>query len=151
MTVRCFVDTSLLICLHDRSQARRRALTRHSLRSIRRHGELVVSPQVMSEFYALATQRFPFASRDVIRDFLRDLLPACGTEASPELMGTAWRIEDRFRFDWWDCLMVASAVTAHCRLLLTDAIADGLEVERTLIVNPFKTDLETVFSTLKDR
>ncbi|WP_341992372.1 PIN domain-containing protein [Azorhizobium sp. AG788] len=151
MTVRCFVDTNVLICLHDRSQARLRALTRHSLRSIRRNGELVVSAQVMQEFYALAARRFPFASRDVIRDFLRDLLPACHTGTSSELMGEAWRIEDRFKFDWWECLMVASAVTAQCRLLVSDAIEDGLEVERTLIVNPFKTDIETVFATLKDR
>ncbi len=141
----------MLIYLHDRSAARKRALTRHSLRSIRRHGELVVSPQVMTEFYGLAAARFPLAPRDDIRDFLRDLLPACRTEGAGELMGTAWRIEDRFRFDWWNCLLVAAAVAAECRLLVTEAIDDGTEVERTTIVNPFTTDIETVFAALKDR
>ncbi|BAF90147.1 PIN domain protein [Azorhizobium caulinodans ORS 571] len=151
MTVRCFVDTNVLIHLHDRSEAQKRALTKHSLRSIRRNGELVVSPQVVSEFYALAAERFPYTPRETVRDFLRDLLPACRSEGMGELLATAWRLEDRYRLSPWDCLMAAAAVCADCRLLVTEALPDGSEVDRTRVVNPFLTDIETVFAGLKER
>lgn len=151
MSLRCFVDARMLIYLHDRSAARKRALTRHSLRSIRRHGELVITPQVAHDFYARAIDQFPFVPRHAIRDFLGDLMPACHSAAPSELMGRAFHIEDRFKFEWWDCLMIASALLADCRLLLSEDLEDGLAIERTTVVNPFVTDIETVFSSLKDR
>jgi predicted nucleic acid-binding protein len=151
MTLRCFVDAPILIALQDRSQARKRALARHSLRSVRRNGELVVSPHVMSEFYALAIRRFPFVSRDVIRDFIGDLMPACRSASASELMERAFRIEDRFKFEWRACLTAASAVAADCRYLLSESLEDGLSIDRTIVINPFATDIETVFTTLKDR
>lgn len=47
--------------------------------------------------------------------------------------------------------MAAAAVCADCRLLVTEALPDGSEVDRTRVVNPFLTDIETVFAGLKER
>lgn len=151
MTLRCFVDAPILIYLQDRNEARKRALARHCLRSVRRNGELVVSPQVLAEFYGLATRRFPFVATDVIRDFIGDLMPACRSASASELMERAFRIEDRFKLEWRTCLLVASAAAADCRLLLTESLADGHVIDRTTLINPFTTDIETVFTSLRDR
>ncbi|MEP9380655.1 PIN domain-containing protein [Aquabacter sp. CN5-332] len=151
MSLRCFVDAPILIYLQDRAEARKRAMARHSLRSIRRHGELVVSPAVLAELYGLARGRFPAVKRDAVREYLGDLMPACRSAGTNEIMDRAFRIEDRLSLSWQQCLTFAAATASDCRLLVSEDFEDGLAVERTTVINPFTTDIETVFSSLKDR
>ncbi|MEW6257233.1 MAG: hypothetical protein AB1592_14870 [Pseudomonadota bacterium] len=149
--VRCFVDAPILLYLQDRSEARKRAMARHSLRSIRRNGELVVSPQVLGELYGDARRRFPLLPRDTLRAYLGDLMPACRSAGPLELMDRAFRVEDRLHLPWAHCLLIASAQAAECRILVSEDLEDGLSHERTLVVNPFLTDIEPLFTTFKER
>lgn len=149
--VRCFVDAPILLYLQDRSEARKRAMARHSLRSIRRNGELVVSPLVLADLYGDARRRFPLVARDTMRAYLGDLMPACRSTGPLELMDRAFRVEDRLHLPWPHCLLLASAQAAECRLLVSEDLEDGLSHERTLVVNPFVTDIEPLFTSFKER
>lgn len=151
MSLRCFVDAPILIYLQDRAEARKRAMARHSLRSIRRHGELVVSPAVLATLYGLARDRFPDISPDMVREYVGDLVPACCSAGTSEIMDRAFNIEDRLSLPWEHCLTFAAAGAADCRLLVSEDLEDGLAVGRTTVVNPFTTDIENLFSSLKDR
>ncbi|WP_338023377.1 hypothetical protein [Aquabacter spiritensis] len=126
-------------------------MARHSLRSIRRNAELVVSPATLTDLYGLARRRFPTVQRDLVRNYVHDLLPACRSVGTSDLLDRAFRIEDRLGLSWAQCLTFAAAAAADCRLLVSEDLEDGLAVERTLVVNPFVTDIETVFTSLKDR
>lgn len=148
---RCFVDAPILLYLQDRSEARKRAMARHSLRSIRRHGELVVSPMVLAELYGDARRRFPLVGRDAVRAYLADLMPACRSAGPLEMMDRAFRVEDRLHLPWAQCLLFAAAQAAECRVLVSEDLEDGLSHERTLVVNPFVTDIETLFTSFKER
>ncbi len=151
MSLRCFVDAPILIYLQDRAEARKRAMARHSLRSIRRNGELVVSPAVIADVYGLARRRFPQVPGDTVRAFMGDLMPACRSAGAGDLLDRAFRIEDRLALSWGCCLTFAAATAADCRFLVSEDFEDGLAIERTTVINPFVTDIETVFSSLKDR
>jgi predicted nucleic acid-binding protein len=50
----------------------------------------------------------------------------------------AMSIRDRYRFSWWDSLIVASALQAGCDELCTEDLQHGQIIDNRLsIVNPF--------------
>jgi predicted nucleic acid-binding protein len=53
------------------------------------------------------------------------------------VMEEAWRFQDRFRFSWWDALIVAATQAADCRYLLSEDFQDHLELGNIMVVNPF--------------
>ena len=53
-------------------------------------------------------------------------------------MDEAWKLEDRSQLAWWDALIVAAAIRADCRWLLTDDLHDGQRFASVIVVNPFR-------------
>jgi predicted nucleic acid-binding protein len=51
MTVKVFVDTNVLVYAHDIDESSKRAVARDVLRDLWNDGNVVVSPQVLQEFY----------------------------------------------------------------------------------------------------
>ncbi len=56
----------------------------------------------------------------------------------------AWRVQDRFQLNWWDCLIVAAARAAECQYLLTEDLQPGQDLDGVLVVNPFETAPDSV-------
>jgi predicted nucleic acid-binding protein len=50
---------------------------------------------------------------------------------------TAWSIESRFGFSYWDSLIVAAAQTLGCRYLLSEDLQHLQMVDSVQILNPF--------------
>jgi predicted nucleic acid-binding protein len=49
----------------------------------------------------------------------------------------AWAVQDRFNFNWWDCLIVAAARVAGCDYLLTEDLQHGQDLDGITVINPF--------------
>jgi predicted nucleic acid-binding protein len=49
----------------------------------------------------------------------------------------AWRIEDAYGFNFYDCLILASAVNAGATHLLTEDLQHDQVVDGVRVVNPF--------------
>jgi predicted nucleic acid-binding protein len=55
----------------------------------------------------------------------------------------AIEIKIKYKFSFWDSLIVASALENRCNILYTEDLQHGQVIETTLkIVNPFKLSLE---------
>ena len=55
-----------------------------------------------------------------------------------------WKIQDRYRFSYWDALIVAAAKMASCRYLLTEDLQAGQKLDGIEVVNPFLRGPELV-------
>lgn len=53
------------------------------------------------------------------------------------ILQRAWVIEERFRFSWWDALIVAAAQTTECSDLLTEDLQDWHLLDGLRVVDPF--------------
>ena len=53
------------------------------------------------------------------------------------ILRRAWLVEERFRFSWWDALIVAAAQAAECAVLLTGDLQDGQPLDGLRVVDPF--------------
>jgi predicted nucleic acid-binding protein len=133
-----FVDTNVLIHSEDGADALKQARAIDWLRILwdRRLGR--VSTQVLSEFYVNVTRKAepPMASGDAraeVRRYQR-WQPWAVDHATVE---SAWSVESRFGFSYWDSLIVAAAQAQRCRYLLTEDMQHGQQVDSVQILNPF--------------
>ena len=133
-----FVDTNVLIYSEDGRVPEKQAQALAWLRVLwqRRAGRL--SNQVLNEFYTNVTRKIkppmqPGDARAEVRRYQR-WQPWAIDHPTVE---TAWSVESRFGFSYWDALIVASAQTLGCRYLLTEDMQHGQVLDSVQILNPF--------------
>jgi hypothetical protein len=63
----------------------------------------------------------------------------------------AWDIQDGYRFPWWDSTIVAAAILANCKRLLSEDLQHEQIINHRLqIINPFAPTIMVVATTLED-
>lgn len=143
MTALHFVDTNVLVCRHDRDEPDKQAQAQRLLEALWRSRTGRLSTQVLNEFYAVVTRKLPTpVAAEIARREIRQLHTWRPVGVTAELYETAWEIEDRFGFSWWDALIVAAAREARCELLLTEDLQDGQDLGALVVMNPFAHELE---------
>jgi predicted nucleic acid-binding protein len=144
MLDRVFVDTNVLIYLHDAGEAKKRAIARDWFEALLEAGNIVVSTQVLNEFYVAATRRFPRLARDQLRAFIDDLRPLSTGTSGLVIIDRARQVEDQSNYHWYDCLIVAAAIEAGCRYLLTEDLDHGRSFNALTVINPFRASPASV-------
>lgn len=131
-----FLDTNVAVYAFDRSAGdkRRRALALLGDTSIR----LVVSAQVLNEFYVTVTRKLPeplapAVALDAVRELAR--LTVVPMDAETTLAAIALSQESRIGF--WDASIVVAASRSGCSTLLTEDLNHGQRLLDVEIVNPF--------------
>ncbi|MGH3546111.1 MAG: PIN domain-containing protein [Mycobacteriales bacterium] len=137
---RSFVDTNVLVYAFDVSDASRakREVAVHILDSAV-PGELVLSTQVLQEFYVTATRKLPnplppAQAADVVKGFAA--FPVVPNDA--RLVLAAIEISRSSQLSLWDALLIEVARTAGCDRILTEDLADGATISGVGIENPFR-------------
>jgi len=136
MTAPVFVDTNVLIYALDEADRKKQQLAQAWRMELWKSRRGRISYQVLQEFYVKVTQKWPTA-RERARAEVRDLLAWQPVAADATLLERAWKIQDRYRFSFWDALIVAAARVASCRYLLTEDLQADQEIDGILVVNPF--------------
>ena len=133
-----FVDTNILVYLHDSRELEKQARATAIMEVLWRQASGCLSFQVLMEFYAVATRKLkPGLPPETARQEIHDLLDWKPPPPSGRLFTRAWQIEERWQLSWWDALIVASALAQNCRVLFTEDLQDGLEIDGLRILNPF--------------
>lgn len=140
-----FIDTNVLVyCFDDRDTAKRDAARQWVAACWqRRCGR--ISAQVLNEFYNTARRKFSHTlsagdARAEVRRY-QSWQPWVVDHSTVE---TAWGVESRFGFSFWDSLIVASAQTLGCAMLLTEDMQHDQVVDTLRIVNPFLVGLDVL-------
>jgi len=137
MKERVFVDTNIFIyaAIDDVVNADKRI---RSIRLIKLPGEaIVVSTQVINEFYVILL-RNGFSDQDIQERALEIIEDTQVMSISVDTIKLAWDIRDRYKYSYWDCLIVASALESGCSTLYTEDMHDGHIIDdRLKIMNPF--------------
>jgi predicted nucleic acid-binding protein len=136
MTGRSFVDTNVLVYAVDTADAGKRATARAFLDQPGR--DLVISAQVLSEFYTVVTRRLarPMTEENAAArvDELRKL-PTVAIDA--DLVREGITISRESKLSYWDGLVVAAARAGGCETLVTEDLAAGATIAGVRVENPF--------------
>ncbi len=134
-----FVDTNVLIYALDDADLEKQAAARDWRAELWRRRQGRISFQVLQEFYAKVTHKWPNV-RQQARSEVRDLLAWRPVSVDSGILDHAWKIQDRYQMSFWDALIVAAAKSASCRYLLSQDFQAGQDLDGLLVVNPFRND-----------
>ena len=146
MTGPVFVDTNVLVYDRDDRDALKHDRARAWMTALwKRPGLGVVSGQVISEFHRAVTRKLkPGLDEEQARRYIRTLFAWEFVAVDQATVTEAWGVQDRFGFNYWDALVVAAAHIGGCRVLLTEDLQDGQDLDGLLVVNPFTRPPESL-------
>jgi predicted nucleic acid-binding protein len=138
-----FVDTNVLVYLRDSTDPEKQASAAEWVGWVWEHRAGRLSTQVLQEYYVTVTQKLdPGMETDHARDDVAALATWNPLAVTSEVMEAAWREQDRWGFSLWDSLIVAAARTLDCRVLLTEDLTHGQDLDGVLVVSPFAASPE---------
>ncbi|MDT8438559.1 MAG: PIN domain-containing protein [Wenzhouxiangellaceae bacterium] len=138
MTGSVFVDTNVLVYARDASEPEKQPRAQAWMDWLWSQQSGRISTQVFQEYYQIVTRKLqPGLKPGAARADVRDLGAWKPIPIDGPLIEKAWTIEDRYRYSWWDSLILAAACQAGCDILLTENLAGGQQIENIRIVNPF--------------
>jgi predicted nucleic acid-binding protein len=143
MTVRCFVDASVLLQARDARDPLKQARAAEWLDRLWQQRSGRTSVQVLAEFYVMATRSLaPRVPQDLAWDEVTRYLAWTPQETNASLLRRAREIERRYDLSWWDSTVVAAALLQDCLILLTDELPDGTIFGALAVRSPFSSVLE---------
>lgn len=136
MATRTFIDTNIFVYTVDEAESAKQDRAKEVVREA---SDVVVSTQVMNEFYVITTRKLstPLTPEGATTAVEQMKNYTC-VHVDPELVLRAIRAAQRWQISHWDALMVEAARQAGCSLLLSEDIADGANYNGLKIENPFR-------------
>ena len=132
-----FLDTNILLYSISRnpveSGKRERAI------ALLDDDSSAVSVQVLQEFYVHATRssRTDAIPHELAAGLIESWTRFRVQEMNLEVLRTALRIRQVYRFSFWDSAIIAAALTLGCDRIYTEDLADGQSIDGVKLVNPF--------------
>ena len=137
MTEKTFLDTAVLVFAHDAASPQKRERAWAILKDERQR--MVLSPQVLAEFYAIVTGRLPVTLPEKDAEAAVRELTVFAELIVPDrtLLLEALALARRDQLSVWDALVVQCALTGRCTRVLTGDIQHGRRFGNLTIENPF--------------
>lgn len=136
MTDRWFVDTNVYVYAVDTRDRRKQRAAQQLLSAER--SRLVLSAQVLGEFYVTVTRKLPdpLPPRDAAAAVAGlSVFPAVVLDN--RLANAAMATSDAHQLSYWDALIIEAAAAAGCERVLSEDLNDGQTIRGVEIVNPF--------------
>jgi predicted nucleic acid-binding protein len=137
-----FLDSNIFIYSVDESDARKYQIARGLLAAVLENGEGAISFQVVQETLNVLTQKLPVPATipDAKRFLDSVLVPLWQVYPSAALYARAVDLQGRYRFSFYDSLIVAAALEASCSRLLTEDLQHGQRIDGLTVENPFRAE-----------
>jgi predicted nucleic acid-binding protein len=138
MSVRCFVDTNILMYAHDSSTGAKHTRALALVEGLWQSRSGVVSTQVLQELAVNLRKKAkrpldPKATRDVVADYLTWHVVVNNGESILEALD----FESRYRVSFRDALVLQAAQASGAELLYSEDLSDGQHYGSVQVVNPF--------------
>jgi predicted nucleic acid-binding protein len=132
-----FFDTNILLYLFDRSSQLKHQVALRLFDKHQQNETLRLSLQVVNEFAVnLLSRKFavPWAT---VADVVDDLLALRVIPAEERDTRAALQLVGKFRINFWDGLILATAAREGCTVLYSEDFQHGRKYDDVEVVNPF--------------
>ena len=131
-----FIDSNVLIYVADDTDAEKQRVARSIVCDAISSNALMVSAQVINEFYAVSFRKLRKTS-DEVEGFLEVFERIRSVPVNPAWSRRAIEIRERYNLQFYDSLIVAAAEANGCHEILTEDLNDGQLYCGIKAVNPF--------------
>lgn len=135
---RVFVDTNVLIYAHDVSAGIKHDKAKEIIADLWGSGSGLLSMQVLQEFFVGVTGKIPKPldvekAREIVEYLLRwEVVVNDG-----ESILKAIDIVQRYRYSFWDSMIIQAAIRGNATLLMSEDLSGGQVINGVRIKNPF--------------
>lgn len=134
-----FLDTNVLVYLVDDKEPRKQELARQLYKRCSAENEIVLSFQVLNEFFAVVTRKFAVkidvsSAVGLVEGFARNAI----VPLDLNLTYAAMALAQRYELNFWDALTVESALSGGAEVLYTEDLNHGQIIDGLRIENPFR-------------
>lgn len=138
MKDKIFLDTNVIVYAHDRSSGKKHTIAMEIMEYLWERKKGVISVQVMQEFYVCVTTKIlkPLPLK-VARKILEYLMNWDLIINDEYITIKAINLQEKYRFSFWDSLIVQSAIQSQAYTLFSEDLSDGQIIKNVKIVNPF--------------
>ena len=138
MSDKAFFDSNLLVYAFDQGSPIKQEVAKRLIGEYGSAGNLVLSTQVLHEFYVVTTQKLAKPlSKDEAAEVVNDLAEFPLVQVDKGIISRAMDRHREGEFSFWDCLIVDAALQFGCSLLLTEDMQNGRRIDTLEIRNPF--------------
>ncbi len=137
MKDKSFIDTNIFVYAHL-DDTKNGAKSNIALKLLESLPVLITSTQVLNEYYSVLLKNK--VADNLIQDNVETIIDITDIHvAQITTIRLAHKIKLKYKFSYWDSLIVASALEAKCDILYSEDMQHKQLIENTLtIVNPFK-------------
>ena len=131
-----FIDTNILVYAHEADAGERHTRSVQLLTQLSQERVGALSIQVLIEFYAAATRQLGIKSEEAaqsIRGLSRWTIHQPGHADVLRAIG----LQTRYQLQWWDALILNSAIQLGCSVLWTEDLNDRQKYGSVTARNPF--------------
>jgi len=137
MTEKVFIDSNIFIYAYTGDDERKHSIARDLLRNNVLNSEIILSVQVLNEFYSVMT-KYKYPHYEII-SCINEIIEQ--VKVMPLELETVKRcifIKEKYFFSWWDSLILASALENDCVIIYSEDLQHNMKIEKFLtIINPF--------------
>ena len=138
MKDKVFLDTNIIVYAHDRSSGEKHAKAKEIMDYLWESRRGVISVQVLQEFFVCVAKKIfkPLLIKNA-RVILEYLSTWDVVVNDKYLTLKAIDLQEKYRFSFWDSLVIQAAIKGQARVLLSEDLPDGQVVQNLKIINPF--------------
>lgn len=136
-----FIDSNVFVYLFDETDEGKRGRAERIVEAGLQANSASISFQVVQETLNVITGpklASPMGDDDA-KSFMEEVLaPLWRVSPSSTLYRRALDVRSRYRYGFYDALIIAAALQAGCTRLYTEDLQDGQKINGLTIENPFK-------------
>lgn len=139
MTGSAFFDTNVLVYAEDQDEPEKRAIALKLLAEHIAEDDLVLSAQVLNEFYVSVRRlKRPLDAAQAL-NALEQLAAFPVVPVTADLVLAAAAASERYHVSHWDALILETARAAGCSVVLSEDLSDEQDYSGVRVENPFKS------------
>ena len=133
-----FIDTNIFIYSFDLHNSDKRTISENLIKAALK-GNGAISFQVVQEFLNVATKKFQGAMTNVeAQKYLSKVLfTLCHVFPTERLYIQALEIKNRWKFSFYDSLIISAALEADCKVLYSEDLQHNQQIRDLTIINPY--------------
>lgn len=134
-----FVDTNVIVYAYDVSAKEKHEVAQKIIVDLWNSGLGLLSTQVLQEFFVIITKKTSKphdvkSAREIVSDLIKwDVI----VNDAESILG-AIGIHSRYKYSFWDAMLIHAAITGGAACLLSEDLSDGQRIKGVEIKNPFK-------------
>jgi predicted nucleic acid-binding protein len=131
-----FIDTNIWVYANLDDDKKKHIRARSLLDEELQEKRIIVSTQILSEFYSAMTKN-RIAHDEISKKIFEIAQNAYVAPIGLADIEYALTLKEKYGYSWWDSLLLASSLEAECEMLYSEDMQNGQVIEKTLVIrNP---------------